>query len=352
MAIITYQLFHAMFDCDDECVQPPSNSLAAQLAALESSSSSSEAAVMVDDVAPLDAAVPDDAPLDVQVPLVDIVDDECIASLDVIVEAAVDDTLIDAIEPRVEAAVDDTLLDVIATLVDIEDIVDYEVIGSIDAPLVEAAFDDAPLHVVAPLVAIVDDEGKEPLVVFAPLVVAPTQAAFDAAHDVPRASSSSSSSSVEERIVTSSSSSSPSPVFPESVAAWLRVTLPGLRERVEDTLDEPVIRWRLQSPGEVGDARPRIFELINLYMSKYRRFKIGHTWVPLRRLVRFRYCKHSCDRLVFVYVSDDADHSSALEVALVEAFRGDRRLLNVRPGGELTHIGQSPFFVYVSFSYK
>jgi hypothetical protein len=53
-----------------------------------------------------------------------------------------------------------------------------------------------------------------------------------------------------------------------------------------------------------------------------------------------------------VYVSDDADHSSALEVALVEAFRGDRRLLNVRPGGELTHIGQSPFFVYVSFSYK
>ena len=138
--------------------------------------------------------------------------------------------------------------------------------------------------------------------------------------------------------------------LPVCAAVWERF-IDGVRERILDTLDVPVIRWQLQSPGEVGDPQTRIIKLVRQYMTYYDKFKIGHTWVPLRRLKRFHFCKHRVDKLVFVYISDNADHSAELEVDLIETFTGDARMLNFRKGGEMTHIGQSPFFVYVAFSF-
>ena len=188
----------------------------------------------------------------------------------------------------------------------------------------------------------------------APLVtmLAPPQSA-DVVVSASAPSASYSSTSAARALSATPTSSSLPPThrpLPTSVAGWERF-IPDLRERVLDTLDEPIIRWRLQPAWETADPKIRINALIQNYMSHYHRFKIGHTWVPLRRLARFEFCNHRVDRLVFVFVSDVADHSSDLETELIAAHRSDPRLLNIRPGGELTHIGYSPFFVYVAFSY-
>ena len=53
---------------------------------------------------------------------------------------------------------------------------------------------------------------------------------------------------------------------------------------------------------------------------------------------------------MMVFISDHADYSE-LEEQLIAHFKGDPRMLNFRPGGELTHIGYAPWFVYVAFSY-
>ena len=60
-----------------------------------------------------------------------------------------------------------------------------------------------------------------------------------------------------------------------------------------------IIRWELQSPDEKFPFDHAIWRL-NFHLSYFRRFKVGHTHVPMQRLKRFRFCNHHVDRLIMV----------------------------------------------------
>ena len=118
--------------------------------------------------------------------------------------------------------------------------------------------------------------------------------------------------------------------------------------------DEPNVSWKLQDESQtsVDDGFWHTMDVINKQLTKgrWRFFKIGHTHVPDRRLVRFKFCNQEPQHSCFAFISDDTLISGEVEKQLVAHFmgRGDRRLLNFREGG--THLyGVSPFFVYVAF---
>ena len=117
-----------------------------------------------------------------------------------------------------------------------------------------------------------------------------------------------------------------------------------------ESASAPQIKWRLQSPRE-SDPTGHGLVVLNEFAGRYRKFKVGHTWCPRKRLERFRRDGHHVHRLVFVFVAEDSDISARCEEQLISALRGDPRLLNYpeRVGGELAHIGVSPFFVYLAF---
>ena len=119
---------------------------------------------------------------------------------------------------------------------------------------------------------------------------------------------------------------------------------------IEQCMDIPQIAWEMQAACEPYPFQHCV-EVLNRHVGNWRRFKIGHTHVPLQRWHRFKRDKQYVKKLVFAFVGEDVDESSKLEEQLVDEYWGDPRFLNIRRAGDrdYTDFGFSPFFVYISF---
>ena len=134
------------------------------------------------------------------------------------------------------------------------------------------------------------------------------------------------------------------------MAWWLPRMVPRLLSCWQETREVTQIVWRLQALDE-ADPAWHCLSVLNRQLSHFRRFKVGHTHVPLNRWVRFLRDNQRPARLLFFFVSEDNRESGGLETQLVQGFHvapRDWRCMNIRPGGELVDLGPPPYFVYLA----
>lgn len=130
--------------------------------------------------------------------------------------------------------------------------------------------------------------------------------------------------------------------------AWMHLT--HFSRHVDECSEISQIHWDLQTPCERFPIDHGL-NVLHKYMGLYSRYKIGHTFQPLKRWHFFGTCRQWVARLSFVFVTDNPHESTKVETRMVRACEGDPRMLNWRPdGGGGTLHGHSPFFVYVAFS--
>ena len=126
------------------------------------------------------------------------------------------------------------------------------------------------------------------------------------------------------------------------LSAWMHLT--NFSGHVDDCAKISQIHWDLQSPSELHPVEHGL-SILRKYMCLYSRYKIGHTFQPLKRWIFFRKCRQWVGRLSFVFISDNPHFSTNVEKRMVRACEGDPRMWNWRPdGGGGTFHGRSPFF--------
>ena len=143
----------------------------------------------------------------------------------------------------------------------------------------------------------------------------------------------------------------PADIMPANVAAWSHID--GLDEKWQPTKSVAIIQWSLQAPFcSYEESVWHCLDILNNTMNKYRRWKWGHTHVPVRRLLRFQRSGREPPRLIFCYVATDLVLSGAMEIRLCRHLKDDRRQFNVRPGGEMVDLGPPPYFIHRAMYYR
>ena len=77
-------------------------------------------------------------------------------------------------------------------------------------------------------------------------------------------------------------------------------------------------------------------------------FKFGISFTPYKRFTQYNDYRH-LKKMVICGVSEEPDRIADLETLAISKFRSDDRCRNIKPGGESSDHGMSPFFLYVVF---
>ena len=115
------------------------------------------------------------------------------------------------------------------------------------------------------------------------------------------------------------------------------------------------IQWALAPPccaSRTRDAFDHVKIVLNDTLSnprfRHSHFKFGITSLPEIRFNKGDYIH--CQRMIFVYTTENSDKTAELETLCITEFKDiarDPRCENQHPGGENAHMNFSPHFMYI-----
>ena len=144
--------------------------------------------------------------------------------------------------------------------------------------------------------------------------------------------------------------------LPESLLPyWHWTNMPSRFYEVQKNYTDPNhdIEWALAPPRlRLRDAFEHAKIVLNDTLSnprfRHSNFKFGITSLPGTRFNKGDYIH--CQRMIFVYTTEDSDKTADLETLCITEFKDivkDPRIENNHPGGENAHLNYSPHFMYI-----